>query len=74
MVQGEGSKYVQCLLIFNSKNRDLLDKLLKVLALSIEKVEETVKNKMAKDKKIAADNDLMADDICLTIPDFWTMV
>ena len=32
---------------FYSKKRDLLDKLQKLLALSIEKVEEMVKNQMA---------------------------
>ena len=32
-----------------------------------------VKNKTAKDKEIAADNET-ADDICLTIPDFQMMV
>ena len=71
---------LQCLLIFSSKKRNLLDKLQKLLALSIEKVEEMVKNEMAKDKEIgyvAKDNetrDETAADVCLTIPDFWTMV
>ena len=68
----EGSK-CSALLIFISKKRDLLDKLQKLLALSIEKVEETVKNETAKDNEIAVDNE-MADDVCLTIPDFQTMV
>ena len=69
----QGGFEIQCLLIFSSKNRDLLDKLQKLLALSIEKVEEMVKNKTAKDKEIATDNE-MADDVCLTIPDFLMMV
>ena len=73
----QGGLEIQCLLIFNSKKRDLLDKLQKLLALSIEKVEEMVKNKTAKDNKIAADNEMAskkADDIYLTIPDYRTMV
>ena len=48
----QGGLEIQCLLIFSSKKRDLLDKL---LALSIERVKETVKNETA-------------DDISLTIP------
>ena len=48
----QGGLEIQCLLIFSSKKRDLLDKLQKLLALSIEKVEETVKNETAKDKEI----------------------
>ena len=64
---------MQCLLTFSSKKRDLLDKLQKLLALSIEKVEETVKNEVVKDKEIAADNETV-DDVCLTIPDFRMMV
>ena len=38
--------------MFCSKKRDLLDKLQKLLALNIKKVEETVKNETAKDKEI----------------------
>ena len=69
----QGGLKIQCLLIFSSKKRDLLDKLHKLLALSIEKVEETVKNQTAKDKEIAVDNETV-DDVCLTIPGFRTMV
>ena len=32
-----------------------------------------VKNQTAKDKEIAADNE-MVNYVCLTIPDFWMMV
>ena len=46
---------------FSIKKRDLLDKLQKLLALSNEKIEETVKNQMAKDKEIAADNETVDD-------------
>ena len=68
----QGGLEIQCLLIFSSKKRDLLGKLQKLLALSIERVEETVKNETvknetAKDKEIATDNET-ANDVCLTIP------
>ena len=43
---------IQYLLIFSNRKRDLLDKLQKLLALSIEKVKEMVKNGKAKDKEI----------------------
>ena len=64
LVQGQGLKK-QCLLIFSSKKRDLLNKLQKLLALSIERVKE--KNKTAKNKVIATDNETV-DDVCLIIP------
>ena len=73
----QGGLEIQCLLIFSSKKRDLLDKLQKLLALSIEKVKEMVKNEMSKDKEIATNNETAletADDVCLTIRDFWMMV
>ena len=41
--------------------------------LSIEKVEETVKNQTAKDDKETASDNETVDDVCLTIPDFWMM-
>ena len=63
----QGGLEIQCLLIFSSKKRNLLDKLQKLLALSIERVKETVKNETAKDKEIPTDNET-ADDISLTIP------
>ena len=63
----QGGLEIQCLLIFSSKKRDLLDKLQKLLALSIERVKEMVKNETAKDKEIPTDNE-KADDISLTIP------
>ena len=50
-----------------------MDKLQKLLALNIEKVEETYNNETEKDREIAANNETV-DDVCLTIPDFWTMV
>ena len=65
----QGGLKIQSLLIFSTKKRDLMDKFQKLLVLSIEKVEETVKNETAKDKEIAR-----VDGICLTIPDFRTMV
>ena len=73
----QGGFEIQCLLIFSSKKRDLLDNLQKLLTLNIEKVEEMFMNDMAKDKEIAADNEMAletTDDVCLTIHDFWTMV
>ena len=69
----QGGLEILCLLIFSSKKRDLLDKLQKLLAFSIEKVEETVKNQTARDKETAADNETV-DGFCLTMPDFWMMV
>ena len=69
----QGGLEIQCLLIFSSKKRDFLDKLQKLLAFIIEKVEEMVKSETSKDKEIAADNET-AVDICLTIPDFQMMV
>ena len=69
----QGGLEILCLLIFSSKKRDLLDKLQKLLAFSIEKVEETVKNQTAKDKETAEDNETV-DGFCLTMPDFRMMV
>ena len=40
----QGGLEIHFLLIFSSNKRDLLDKLQKLLALSIEKIEEMVKN------------------------------
>ena len=56
----QGELEIQYLLIL-AVRRDLLDKLQKLLALSIEKVEETAKKQMAKDKEIAADNEMIDD-------------
>ena len=68
----QGGLEIQCLLIFSSKKRDLLDKVQKLLALSIEKVEKSVKNEMVKDKmvmvnEIATDKETV-DDTCVIIP------
>lgn len=72
----QGGLEIQCLLIFSSKKRDLLDKVQKLLALSIEKVEKSVKNEMAKDlakdkmamvNEIATDKET-ADDACVILP------
>ena len=68
----QGGLEIQCLLIFSSKKRDLLDKVQKLLALSIEKVEKSVKNEMVKDKmvminEIATDKETV-DNTCVIIP------
>ena len=63
----QGGLKIQCLLIFSSKKRDLLDKVQKLLALSIEKGEKLVKNEMAMVNEIATDKE-MVDDTCVIIP------
>ena len=72
----QGGLEIQCLLIFSSKKKNLLNTVQELLALSIEKVEKSVKNEMVKDlakekmamvSKIATDKE-MVDDTCVIIP------